>query len=179
MINQVEIEGIVFERIIAADELKAIAKRCAEKIREDYKNKDVVFLVILNGAFVFAADLLREYQLPCMTHFIKVSSYEGMESTSQVKIIGLQDSDLYGKNVVIVEDIVDSGLTMRRLLDTLNEKKVKSVEICTLFFKPDNFKGDYNIKYIGKEIENDFIVGYGLDLNNQGRNLADVYQKKN
>jgi hypoxanthine phosphoribosyltransferase len=101
-----------------------------------------------------------------------------MQSTNNVKVVGLPE-DLKGKNVVLIEDIVDSGLTMQKLLEILREKEVANVEICTLFFKPENFKGNYNIKYIGKNIKHDFIVGYGLDLNNKGRNLSNVYQRKN
>jgi hypoxanthine phosphoribosyltransferase len=175
--SEVEIEGIVFEKIIDAREIKEIVSKTAEKNKRDYEDKEVIFLVVLNGAFVFASDLLREYDTPCCTYFIKVSSYDGMQSTNNVKVIGLPD-DLKGKNVVLIEDIVDSGLTMQKLLELLREKEVTSVEICTLFFKPENFKGNYNIKYIGKNIEHDFIVGYGLDLNNKGRNLSCVYQRK-
>jgi hypoxanthine phosphoribosyltransferase len=177
MLKQVEIEGIVFEQIIDAQELKEIVANTAEKIRQDYESQDVVFLVVLNGAFIFAADLLREYNKPCLTYFIKVSSYDGMQSTNEVKVVGLPEN-LKGRNVVLVEDIVDTGQSMKKLLDILKEKEVASVEICTLFFKPENFKENYNIKYIGKNIKHDFIVGYGLDLNNKGRNLSCVYQRK-
>lgn len=176
--NEVEIEGIVFEKIIDAKEIREIVSKTAEKIKKDYESQEVIFLVVLNGAFVFASDLLREYDTPCFTYFIKVSSYDGMQSTNNVKVVGLPE-DLKGKNVVLIEDIVDSGLTMQKLLDILREKQVANVEICTLFFKPENFKGNYNIKYIGKNIKHDFIVGYGLDLNNKGRNLSNVYQRKN
>ncbi len=177
MLQQVEIEGIVFEKIIDAKEIEQIVANTAEKIKKDYENQEVIFLVVLNGAFVFASDLLREYDTPCFTYFIKVSSYDGMQSTNEVKVVGLPE-DLKGKNVVLIEDIVDTGLSMKKLLDILKEKEVASVEICTLFFKPENFKENYNIKYIGKNIKHDFIVGYGLDLNNKGRNLSCVYQRK-
>lgn len=176
--DEVEIEGIVFEKIIDENELKTIVKQTAERIKVDYAGKNVVFLVILNGSFIFAADLLREYAEPCLAHFIKVSSYEGMNTTNEVKISGIP-RDLKGKDVVIVEDIVDSGLTMCKLLEVLRKENVNSAEVCTLFFKPENFKGNYNIKYVGKNIKHDFIVGYGLDLNDKGRNLSAVYQKKN
>lgn len=178
MLNQVEIENIVFEKAIDSFELKQIVERCAKQISKDYKDKNLAFLVILNGAFVFAADLLRCFDSACLTYFIKVSSYQGMQSTNQVQISGLPSKVLEGKDVVIIEDIVDSGLTMQKLLEYLQQEKVSSLEVCTLFFKPENFKENYNIKYIGKAIENDFIVGYGLDFNDKGRNLADVYQRK-
>ncbi len=178
MLNQVEIEEIVFEKIIDSSQLHEIAKRCAEEISKDYKDKNLVFLVILNGAFVFASDLLRMFDFPCETYFIKVSSYQGMQSTNQVQISGLPSKVLEGKDVVIIEDIIDSGLTMRKLLETLQQENVASLEVCTLFFKPGNFKENYNIKYIGTAIDNDFIVGYGLDFNDKGRNLSGVYQRK-
>ena len=178
MLNQVEIENIVFEKAIDSLELKQIVERCAKQISKDYKDKNITFLVVLNGVFVFAADLLRQFSFPCETYFIKVSSYQGMQSTNQVQISGLPSKVLEGKDVVIIEDIVDSGLTMQKLLEYLQQEKVASLEVCTLFFKPGNFKGNYNIKYIGKSIENDFIVGYGLDFNDKGRNLSGVYQRK-
>ena len=179
MLNQVEIENIVFEKIIDSSQLKEIVESCAKQIKKDYKDKNLVFLIVLNGAFVFASDLLRQFPFPCETYFIKVSSYQGMQSTNQVQISGLPSKVLEGKDVVIIEDIVDSGLTMQKLLEYLQQEKVSSLEVCTLFFKPGNFKGNYNIKYIGKSIENDFIVGYGLDFNDKGRNLSGVYQRKN
>jgi hypoxanthine phosphoribosyltransferase len=178
MLNQVEIEDIIFEKAILASEIKEVVSRCAKQIIDDYKDKEITFLVVLNGAFVFAADLLREFDSSCLVYFIKVSSYQGMESTNQVQISGLPSCVLEGKDVVIIEDIVDSGLTMQKLLERLQKENPASLEVCTLFFKPENFKGDYNIKYIGKSIENDFIVGYGLDFNDKGRNLANVYQRK-
>lgn len=178
MLNQVEIENIVFEKIIDSSQLKEIVDSCAKQINKDYKDKNLTFLVVLNGAFVFASDLLRQFSSPCETYFIKVSSYQGMQSTNQVQISGLPSKVLEGKDVVIIEDIVDSGLTMQKLLEYLQQEKVSSLEVCTLFFKPGNFKGNYNIKYIGKSIENDFIVGYGLDFNDKGRNLSGVYQRK-
>ena len=179
MLNQVEIENIVFEKIIDSSQLKEIVDSCAKQIKKDYEDKNLVFVIVLNGAFVFASDLLRQFSLPCETYFIKVSSYQGMQSTNQVQISGLPSKVLEGKDVVIIEDIIDSGQTMQKLLEYLQQEKVASLEVCTLFFKPGNFKGNYNIKYIGKSIENDFIVGYGLDFNDKGRNLSGVYQRKN
>lgn len=179
MLNQVEIENIVFEKIIDSSQLKEIVESCAKQIKKDYKDKNLVFVIVLNGAFIFASDLLHQFSFPCETYFIKVSSYQGMQSTNQVQISGLPSKVLEGKDVVIIEDIVDSGLTMQKLLEYLQQEKVSSLEVCTLFFKPGNFKGNYNIKYIGKSIENDFIVGYGLDFNDKGRNLSGVYQRKN
>ena len=120
MLQQVEIEGIVFEKIIDAKEIEQIVANTAEKIKKDYENQEVIFLVVLNGAFVFASDLLREYDTPCFTYFIKVSSYDGMQSTNEVKVVGLPE-DLKGKNVVLIEDSVNSRNI--RFYDSLKESK--------------------------------------------------------
>ena len=126
---------------------------------------------------MFAADLLRKIEGIHRVCFIKLSTYEGTESTGEYKeLIGLND-DLEGKDVIIIEDIVDSGFTMGKLLERMKSMKVRSSEICTLTFKPDSFKGDYNVKYVGMNIGNEFIVGYGLDLDQKGRNLKEIYKK--
>jgi hypoxanthine phosphoribosyltransferase len=130
----------------------------------------------LNGAFVFAADLLRDVTIPCEVSFIRLASYEGTSSTGEVKqLIGLNE-DIEGRTVVIVEDIIDSGLTMQELLLILAKKNPKEIHIASLFVKPNNLKVDLNIHYRCFDIENDFIVGYGLDYDQQGRNLPDIYK---
>jgi hypoxanthine phosphoribosyltransferase len=130
----------------------------------------------LNGAFVFAADLLRDVTIPCEVSFIRLASYEGTSSTGEVKqLIGLNE-DIEGRTVVIVEDIIDSGLTMQELLLMLTKKNPKEIRIASLFVKPNNLKVDLNIHYRCFDIENDFIVGYGLDYDQQGRNLPDIYK---
>ena len=130
---------------------------------------------MLNGSFVFAADLMREITVPCEISFVKMSSYQGTSSTGKVKqLLGLNE-DIKGRTVIIVEDIVESGLTLKTLLETLKEKEPADVQICTLLFKPDCLQVPLDIKYVAMEIPNDFILGYGLDYDQQGRNLRDIY----
>ena len=130
---------------------------------------------MLNGSFVFAADLMREITVPCEISFVKMSSYQGTSSTGKVKqLLGLNE-DIKGRTVIIVEDIVESGLTLKTLLEILKEKEPADVQICTLLFKPDCLQVPLDIKYVAMEIPNDFILGYGLDYDQQGRNLRDIY----
>lgn len=173
----ITIQGKQFRKYILQSEIQQIVGNLAQRINKDYKNRgDIVFIVILNGAFMFASDLFKNIEGLHKITFVKLTSYESVNSTGKVKsLIGLKE-DITNKNVIIVEDIVDSGKTMGDLLQQLQEKNPRSLEICSLMFKPGNFKGNYNIKYIGKEISNEFIVGYGFDLDGLGRNLPDIYQ---
>ena len=156
--------------------IKEQVKKIAGQINTDLNVKNPLLLVILNGAFVFAADLLRDVTIPCEVSFIRLASYEGTSSTGEVKqLIGLNE-DIEGRTVVIVEDIIDSGLTMQELLLMLTKKNPKEIRIASLFVKPNNLKVDLNIHYRCFDIENDFIVGYGLDYNHEGRNLPHIYQ---
>ncbi len=175
--KQVEIDGIRFEKIVSSKEIDVVCTRLAGEINADYKGKEIVFLVVLNGAFMFAADLLRKIDGICEVHFVKLSSYEGMQSSGKlIQSIGLP-RDLEGKDVIVIEDIVDSGFTMGELIKELQRRRVKSCEICAFTFKPCNFKGKYTVKYAGLPIDNDFVVGYGMDLNHKGRNLGELFQK--
>ena len=135
-----------------------------------------LFLVVLNGAFMFASELFKRVTIPCEISFVKLSSYSGTETTNVIReLIGL-DHPLNSRHVVIVEDIVDTGHTLRYTTQKLRDLKAADVRIATLFFKPDNFQYTYPIDYIGMEIGNEFIVGYGLDYDQQGRNLPDIYK---
>ena len=150
-------------------------KAVAERINTDMADKNPLLLAMLNGSFVFAADLMREITVPCEISFVKMSSYQGTSSTGKVKqLLGLNE-DIKGRTVIIVEDIVESGLTLKTLLETLKEKEPADVQICTLLFKPDCLQVPLDIKYVAMEIPNDFILGYGLDYDQQGRNLRDIY----
>lgn len=154
--------------------LKAV-NHVATQINEDMKGKNPLFLVVLNGAFVFAADLLRGITTECQVSFVKLASYHGTTSTGKVKELVGMNEELAGRNIVVVEDIVDSGNTIEHILKDLKSKNPASVSVATFLFKPDVFKKDFKISYIGLEIPNDFIVGYGLDYNGMGRNLKDIY----
>ena len=175
--DRIVVNNKEFRKYVTKGELDAIVENLAKQINEDYKNTtDLLFVVVLNGAFMFATDLFKKLQGLPMISFVKLASYDSVYSSGKVKqLIGLNEN-ITNKDVVIVEDIVDTGITMGNLLEQLQAMNPKSLEICTLMFKPNNFKGSYNVKYIGKEISNEFIIGYGFDLDGLGRNLPDIYQ---
>ena len=176
----ITVDNKTFEKYITHEQIQSIITSLAQKINKDYQNKDgILFIVVLNGAFMFAADLFKQIKGMHKISFVKFSSYDSVYSSGKVKtLIGLNE-DIKDKDVIIVEDIVDSGVTMGSLSEQLQQMNPKSLEICTLMFKPGNFKGDYKVKYIGKEISNEFIIGYGFDVDGLGRNLPDIYQLKN
>ncbi|MBQ8283092.1 MAG: hypoxanthine phosphoribosyltransferase [Paraprevotella sp.] len=150
-------------------------KRVADEINRDLVETEPLFLAVLNGAFMFAADLMKEVKLPSEIQFIKLASYEGTTSTGSItEMIGLSVS-VEGRDVVIVEDIIDSGLTMKHLIETLQQKNPRSISICSLLVKPGNLKVDLEVKYRCFDIPNDFILGYGLDYDGFGRNTRDIY----
>ena len=173
--SKVTIHDKTFEiSIPEADILKRV-KAVAERINEDYAGKNPLFLAVLNGAFVFAADLMREISIPSEISFVKLASYQGTTSTGTIKeVIGINE-DLSGRHVIIVEDIVDTGLTMKRMTESLGTRHPASINICALLVKPEKLQVPLDIKYCALQIPNDFIVGYGLDYDQQGRNLRDIY----
>lgn len=172
----IQIKDKKFEPYLSAKEIDKAVTAVAEKINKDFKGEKVLFLAILNGSFMFASDLLKKIDLECEISFVKVASYSGTSSTGKVKkLIGLMQS-LEGRNVIVIEDIIDTGNTLDKLLPTLEAEEPKSLKLCSLLFKPEAFKADFDIHYIGKEIPNKFILGYGLDYDEMGRNLADIYQ---
>ena len=147
----------------------------ADAINHDLEGKEPLFLSVLNGAFMFTADLMKRITIPCEVSFIKLSSYEGTSSTGQVRqLMGLNQC-IKGRTVVIVEDIVDTGLTMQKLLELLQAQEPAEVHIATLLLKPDKLKVPLHIEYAAMQIPNDFIVGYGLDYDGFGRNYKDIY----
>lgn len=176
--NQVKVLDKTFEISISHEKIMGTIARIAAELDRDLMDKDPIFLAILNGSFLFAADLFKMIQMPCTISFVKMASYQGAKSTGKIKeLIGLSE-ELKGRTVVILEDIIDSGQTMKHLLAKLSEMGVAEVKIATLLFKPDAFKGSYPIDYTGLSIPNDFIVGYGLDYDGYGRNLKDIYTLK-
>jgi adenylate kinase len=147
----------------------------AQQINRDMEGKNPIFLAVLNGSFVFAADLMRRITIPCEISFVKLASYQGTTSTGTVEeVIGINEN-LAGRTVIIVEDIVETGLTIKRMMETLGTRNPASVHVCTLLLKPERLKTDVDIDYVAMRIPNDFILGYGLDYNQQGRNLRDIY----
>ena len=172
----IKIKDKTFEKFIKEPEIQRVIKHVAEKINADLAGQNPLFLIILNGAFMFAADLMKSITIDCQLSFVKLSSYSGTQTTQVVReLIGL-DSSIEGRCVVVVEDIVDTGMTMEHLLKNLKGLGAKEVRIATLTFKPDSFLYDYPIDYIGMRIPNDFIVGYGFDYDGYGRNSADIYK---
>jgi len=165
-----------FEPYLGSKTIADTVQKIAIRINNDYKDKNPLLLGILNGAFIFAGDLMRRLTIPCEISFVKYSSYKGTESTAKVnELIGLGE-EITGRNILIVEDIVDTGISMSNLLDELWKKKPAEVKIACFFFKPDAFRMSFSIDYLGMEIPNDFIVGYGLDYNGYGRNLPEIYK---
>lgn len=163
---------------VPANEILEKVKKVAQQINADYMGETPLFLVVLNGAFVFAADLMREICLPAEVSFVKLASYEGTSSTGTVReVIGL-NIDITGRPVIIVEDIVESGITMAHMIETLKKQNPKSIDICTLLLKPEKLEVKLDIRYVAMEIPNDFILGYGLDYNGLGRGLKDIYTLK-
>ncbi len=176
MQNEVTVHDKKFRVSVKAEDIQARVAEIAGQMNADLAGKEVVFLAILNGSFVFAADLLRGIEMPCRISFVKFTSYEGDHSTGTVReLIGLNEN-LKGKTVVIIEDIVDTGQTMTDLLVYLKQFEPAEVRIATLMFKPESCCKNLKIDYFGFAIPNDFIVGYGLDYDGLGRNLKDIYK---
>ncbi len=173
--STIKIKEKTFSISIKEDQILKEVKRVAEEINKDYEGKEPIFLAVLNGAFIFAADLMREINLPCEISFVKLASYQGVTSSGEIReVIGL-NVDITDRDVIIVEDIVDTGLTMAHMLETLNAHKPKSINICTLLLKPEKLKVALDIRYCCLQIPNDFIIGYGLDYDKYGRNTRDIY----
>ena len=165
-----------FELFISSETIQNAIESLAEKISVDLDGKNPLFLVVLNGAFIFAADLLKRIKIDCQVSFVKLSSYSGTKTTNIVReLIGL-DEILHGRTIVIVVDIIDTGLTMAEAINKLYKLEAAEVYLATLLFKPKAFQKDFKIDYIGIEIPNDFIVGYGLDYDGFGRNYPDIYK---
>ncbi len=173
--STIKIKDKTFEVSLPEAQIKARIKELAQQMSRELEGKNPLFLGVLNGAFIFAADLMREMTIPCEISFVKLASYQGTTSTGTIKeVIGINE-DLSGRTVVIVEDIVESGLTIKRMMEQLGTRNPASVQVCTLFFKPDRLKEDLKLDYVAFSIPNDFILGYGLDYDQQGRGLKDIY----
>ncbi|UII21853.1 hypoxanthine phosphoribosyltransferase [Fulvivirga ligni] len=167
-----------FVKYISAQDLTGRIKELASAINTDYEDKRPLFIAILNGSFMFAADLLKEVDVACEISFVKVASYEEMESSGNVKqLIGLNEP-IFNKDVIIIEDIVDTGRTISKILDEFLSLGANSVEVITLLQKPNSNELGDKIKYIGFDIPDAFVLGYGLDYDGLGRNLKDIYQLK-
>jgi hypoxanthine phosphoribosyltransferase len=166
-----------FEILLERETIYKRTRLIGIQLNVDYENKCPIFIGVLNGSFLFMADLLKEVDISCEVNFIKVSSYEGTQSTGIIKeLLGLPD-DLHNRDVILVEDIVDTGHTIKHILQQVHLQKPASIRVCTLLFKPAALLAPLEeLEYVGFEIPNEFVVGYGLDYNGLGRNLNDVYR---
>lgn len=176
MEKTVKLHDKTFRVMIPAEKIDQAVTAVADRINNDYADKDTpLFVGVLNGSFMFLSDLIKKIEFNSELSFVKLSSYEGTSSTGKVKsLLGLNGS-IEGRHVIIVEDIVDTGESIAHMIADLESRKPASVEVCTLFFKPASYSKPYPIRYRALEIGNEFIVGYGLDYDQLGRNLKDVY----
>lgn len=165
-----------FKKFIKKKAIQKKVKKLASRINEDYKDKNPLFIGILNGAFMFASDLMKEVDIPSEISFIRVKSYDKTDSTGKMKkILGLEET-IKGRHIIVIEDIVDTGFTIAEIMDEIKSGEPQTLEIVTVLFKPNALKKKLPLKYVGFEIPNEFVVGYGLDYDGYGRNLKDIYQ---
>lgn len=164
-----------FSLSINSEIIQEAVTKVGEQINRDMADKDPMFICVLNGSFMFAGDLMKIVNIPCEITFIKLSSYEGLYTTGSVKeVLGLSES-VVGRNIVVVEDIVDTGITMEKIITSLEAKGAKNIKVATFLQKPAALQRDIKIDYVAMKIPNEFIVGYGLDYDGYGRNLKDIY----
>ena len=174
----IKLHDLYFKPFISEVEIGQAVDRLANQIAEELQDELPVFVGILNGSFMFVSDFVKKYPKPCEVTFIKLASYEGLKSSEDIqRLIGIIQ-DLTGRTVVILEDIIDSGKTLSEVHRIFKNEKVKDLKIATLFYKPEAYKKDYKLHYVGMEIPDKFIVGYGLDYRGLGRDLPEVYQLK-
>jgi hypoxanthine phosphoribosyltransferase len=178
MPKEVTIHDKRFVKYISSRKIQKVIAVIAKRINKDFAGKKPIFLAVLNGSFLFTADLMKKVTIECEVSFIKVASYSGTKSTGNVNtLIGLNEN-LKGRNIIILEDIVDSGSTIEKLSAMLKVRHPKQIKIATLLFKPNAYKKKIKLDYVGIEVPNDFLVGYGLDYDGLGRNLSDIYSLK-
>ncbi|AYA37181.1 hypoxanthine phosphoribosyltransferase [Hymenobacter oligotrophus] len=172
----ISLHNKAFAPYLSEAQLIAAVRAVAQQLNRDYAGKKPLLLAVLNGSFMFASDLMKELTIDCEISFIRVASYQGTSSTGEIKeILGLQEA-VEGRHLVVLEDIVDTGHTMKALLAQLQAKQPASVEVATLLIKPECLQHQLDIKYQGLAIPNDFVVGYGLDYDGLGRNYRDLYR---
>ncbi len=174
----IQLNDRIFDIFLTEEQVLGQVRKLGAQLSYEYFGKDLIVLVILSGSFIFASDLIRQLTIPCEISFVKVSSYSGISSRGRVdELIGLH-IDVSKKDVLIVEDIVDSGRTLDKIYSLLEAHGASSVKVCTLLLKPYAFTGERIPDYVGFSIPNFFVVGYGLDYNEKGRNLNDIYKLK-
>nr|WP_298929054.1 adenylate kinase [uncultured Allomuricauda sp.] len=172
----IKLHDKVFKPFLGEEQILAAIEKMATEIAKDYKNETPIFVGVLNGAFMFVSDFLKAYQHPCQVSFVRLSSYHGLTSTGIVETLLDVPEDIDGRSVIILEDVIDTGRTLKQLVHLFSQTNVKEFKIASLFYKSDVYSGEYSIDYVGMEIPDNFIVGYGLDYKELGRNLREVYQ---
>lgn len=172
----IKLHDKVFKPYLGEEQILAAVEKIAAEIARDYQNETPIFVGVLNGAFMFVSDFLKAYQHPCQVSFVRLSSYHGLTSTGIVETLLDVPEDIDGRSVIILEDVIDTGRTLKQLVHLFSQTNVKEFKIASLFYKSDVYSGEYSIDYVGMEIPDNFIVGYGLDYNELGRNLREVYQ---
>jgi hypoxanthine phosphoribosyltransferase len=173
--KQIQVIDLTFETSIPEDTIQAEIKRIADEMNRDLADKNPIFLGILNGAFMFASDLFKQITVPCQITFLKLASYEGTKTTGTVKqLIGI-NQELKDRTVVVLEDIVDTGITLDTIVRQLSGYQPKEILLATMLHKPEAAKKEVKLDYVGFEIPNEFVLGYGLDYNGYGRNLPEIY----
>ncbi len=173
--KRIKVLDKVFEVSIPEEDIQSVVSGIAARMNHDFKGKDVVFLCVLNGSFMFASDLMKNIKINSKISFIKLASYEGTSTTGAVKkLVGLNE-DIKGKTVVVIEDIVDTGITLEKIISELDVHEPADIRVATLVFKPKSYQKKFRIDYIGMEVPNDFILGYGMDYDGYGRNLTNIY----
>lgn len=173
-----KVKDLVFHQFINKSKVQQKVRELAVQINNDYADKTPLFLPILNGSFIFAGDLIKQVEIPCKVSFVKISSYAGTTSTGQLKtLIGIEES-LFNQDIIIVEDIVDTGLTLQKIVDELKSLGTRSVEVIALLRKQPAREKGIQAKYVGFEIDNEFVLGYGMDYDGLGRNLRDIFKAK-
>ena len=175
--EKIHIKDKTFRPYISGEEIARAVDRVARCIREDVRQEEgtPLFVVMLNGAFMFASDLLRAIDVPCEVAFMRMKSYQGTASTGTVDLLQDMHAEISGRTEIVIEDIVDTGATIHALLEHLQGRRPKCVKIASLLFKPESLQYDVPVDYVAFEIPRDFIVGYGLDYDEEGRNLKDIY----
>ncbi len=175
--DRITVHDKTFVPYLKHEELQTLIKALAEKVYEDYKDENPIFVGVLNGVIMFFSDFLKYYPGKCEIAFLQVSSYAGTQSTGIVYKKMDLTKDVEGRHIVLMEDIVDTGNTLESLFEYFkNTQRPKSLKVATLLMKPEVFKNRFHIDYVAKEIPNKFVLGYGLDYDEQGRNLPDLYQ---
>lgn len=172
-----KIKDLEFRKFIAEKKILEKVAALGEQINRDYNEKSPVFLPILNGSFMFASDLLKEVNIPSQVSFVKIASYSGLQSTGQLRTLVGLDQSLFNQHILLVEDIVDTGLTLEKIVEELRSLGTKSVEVVSLLRKTPAREKGIEVKYVGFEIESEFVLGYGLDYDGFGRNLRDIYKQ--